>query len=125
MKARRREHCLSGRHIVGNPPPPMKRMQEFRPLSTVRRSLAFVWLCLALAVPSVRAQDVDAGSLRARLSTEPWSLTFSEPSGRVVLRESLAASPLGPGPIGFRTPAGWVHATRVVSSSRGRDELTV
>ena len=80
-----------------------------------------VGVVLLAALPARGAEFVvDAGPLRAIVATDPWRVTFTE-SGRPVLVE--AADPgLGPsGPLGFRTAAGWVHATRAQSvESDGR-----
>ena len=64
------------------------------------------------------ADSVDAGSLRARTTAEPWSLAFTDPGGAAVLSE-YPGTGLGPsGTVGFSTPAGWFHATRVTEQHR-------
>jgi alpha-glucosidase (family GH31 glycosyl hydrolase) len=69
------------------------------------------------------ADTVDARSLRVRLVADPWQFVFEDASGRPVLREATDGSPLAAGAVGFRTAAGWIHATRVVASRRTRRRL--
>ena len=72
-------------------------------------------LLVAAAPTAAHAATVDAGSLRATTSARPWSLTFRDGAGRTVLHEA-ARRDLGPsGTLGFRTAAGWFHATSVIS----------
>ena len=71
---------------------------------------------MLLLLPSGAAAAVDAGSLRAAVSQDPWGLSFVADDGRRVLSEHSGTG-LGPtGTLGFRTAAGWFHATRVASS---------
>ena len=77
---------------------------------------------LSLA-PLARAEQltVDAGALRAVVSTDPWRLTFTDADGHPVLAEATDTGPDPAGTLGFRTAGGWVHATRAVNlSSDGR-----
>jgi len=94
----------------------------------LRLRLLTVALLLAgpLAMAAPRDLTVDAGSLRARIEPDPWRLVFTDSAGALVLVEH--ATPLGdaPGPLGVRTAAGWVYATRVVEARRrGRRRLRV
>ena len=58
------------------------------------------------------AASLDAGSLRVRAEADPWRLVFTDARGERVLTEA-GGSDAGPaGPLGFRTAAGWAHATR-------------
>jgi alpha-glucosidase (family GH31 glycosyl hydrolase) len=80
-------------------------------LPRVRRVLSI--LAVALVTPqAAAAQQLDAGSLRARVAHNPWGITFVDRAGRTVLAEAPA------GTLGFRTAAGSFHATRVVASRR-------
>ena len=84
------------------------------------RRLALILTALAVAASPAAAEaaTIDAGSLRARTASDPWRLDFVDGAGRSVLREA-ARRDLGPsGTLGFRTAAGWFHATRVVSERR-------
>jgi len=67
--------------------------------------------------------ELRSGSLRIRVTGEPWGLAFEDDSGAPVLSESHAADPISAGPLGFRTAAGWVHATRAESIRHKRGHL--
>jgi alpha-glucosidase (family GH31 glycosyl hydrolase) len=69
---------------------------------------------LSGAIVHAAPVEIDAGGLRARLSDDPWRLVFLRPSGVAQLTEAAAH------PLGFRTAAGWVRATRIVESRVGR-----
>jgi alpha-glucosidase (family GH31 glycosyl hydrolase) len=74
----------------------------------VRRLLPL--LAVALVAPqAAAAQQLDAGSLRARVAHNPWRITFVDRAGRSVLAEAPA------GTLGFRTAAASFHATRVIA----------
>jgi alpha-glucosidase (family GH31 glycosyl hydrolase) len=77
----------------------------------VRRVLPIL-AAILVAPQAAAAAQVDAGSIRARTTQSPWSLTFLDRSGHTV----LAAAPSRR--LGFRTAAGSFHATRVVASRR-------
>src|SRR5262245_29072288 len=78
-------------------------------------------LLTILPAPAAAAElEVSAGSLAVRVNADPWRLRFVDPSGRPVLAEAGAPA----GPLGFRTDAGWVHATRTLETTRARDRLT-
>jgi Glycosyl hydrolases family 31/Galactose mutarotase-like len=79
-----------------------------------------VILLVALVAPAAAAQaaQVDAGSLRARTTDDPWSLIFIDRDGRTVLAEAPGTGSGPTGTLGFRTAAGWSHATRVVEGRR-------
>jgi galactose mutarotase-like protein len=85
------------------------------------RSLAALGIALAvLAVHAApagareRADEVAAGSLRARTTGDPWRLVFLDRSGAAVLRV------LPRGGLRFLGANGWVRATRVLQSRRSR-----
>lgn len=71
-------------------------------------------LALALWTPSALA----SGTLRARVTGDPWRLAFEDTAGGAVLLEAAERAAGAAGPIGFRTATGWVHATRVASTQR-------
>ena len=75
-------------------------------------SLLVVAAAAVLPAPAVAGEVVAAGSLRAEIEADPWSLRFVDASGREVLRQA-GASPVS-GPLGFRAAGVWRHATRVV-----------
>jgi len=56
--------------------------------------------------------EVDAGALRARLETDPSRILFLGTDGGTVLGEATDRTVSPAGPLGFRTSAGWFHATR-------------
>jgi alpha-glucosidase (family GH31 glycosyl hydrolase) len=58
-------------------------------------------------------QQVASGPLEARIASDPWHLDFAQ-SGGATLSESRATGSGPTGSLGFRTPLGWFHATRVV-----------
>jgi alpha-glucosidase (family GH31 glycosyl hydrolase) len=83
-----------------------------------RLALILTALVVAASPAAAEAATIDAGSLRAQTASDPWRLDFVDGAGRSVLREA-ARRDLGPsGTLGFRTAAGWFHATRVVSERR-------
>jgi sulfoquinovosidase len=75
------------------------------------RPLLLAVAAVLLLAPSATAAVVDAGSLRARTTSVPWALTFTDREGRLVLAEA-------PGTLGFRTSTGWSRATRVLRGRR-------
>jgi alpha-glucosidase (family GH31 glycosyl hydrolase) len=83
----------------------------------VRRAVGLLAVLALLATaPSATAnQQVSAGALRAEVASDPWHIEFTDAAGKPVLSE-FPATGVGPsGTLGFRTPAGWFHATRVAS----------
>jgi sulfoquinovosidase len=81
-----------------------------------RGSLLLLAALALMTAPSAEAdQEVSAGALRARVSPDPWHLAFTGASGAPVLSEFPATGPGPSGTLGFRTPAGWFHATRAAS----------
>jgi alpha-glucosidase (family GH31 glycosyl hydrolase) len=83
------------------------------------RPLAILAAILLARVAAAAGPGVDARSLRASLGSDPWQLRFDAPEGGPVLVEADGAA------LGFRTAAGWVHATRVVETRRrGRRVLS-
>jgi alpha-glucosidase (family GH31 glycosyl hydrolase) len=80
-----------------------------------RTLLAATALALVLA-PAASGARVEAGPLQARITGTPWSLAFTDRDGRRVLAEASGTGTGPTGRVGFRTAAGWFHATRAVSS---------
>ena len=60
----------------------------------------------------------DAGSLRARVTGEPWRLTLVDGRGRVVLAEDRSTGQGASGRIGFRSGGAWYRATRMIGHRR-------
>jgi alpha-glucosidase len=71
-------------------------------------------VALIAAVPTASAQ-VASGSLRAAVAGDPWHLSLTDESGRPVLSENRGLGNGPTGTLGFSTPGGWFHATRVSS----------
>jgi hypothetical protein len=63
----------------------------------------------------------DAGALKARVGSERWRLELVDRDRRPVLAEDPAIGAEAAGTLGFRTAAGWRHATKVASSRRAGD----
>ncbi|HYP47320.1 MAG TPA: TIM-barrel domain-containing protein [Thermoleophilaceae bacterium] len=85
------------------------------------RSAAALLLLLAASLalaPSAGAASLDAGGVRAHTSDSPWSLRFTDGAGRTVLAEAEGHGSGRVGTLGFRTEAGWFHATRALSGER-------
>ncbi len=78
----------------------------------------------ALAAQAQAATVVDAGALRAEVTADPWRLTLSGRDDRTVLAELDGSGVGSGGPLGFRTAAGWQHATRVITSRRSGSGYT-
>ncbi len=72
--------------------------------------------CLLAGLLSATAEaQVTSGPLRASITPDPWRLQLADGARANVLTEH-AGRGLGPtGSLGFRTPVGWFHATRVAS----------
>src|SRR4029453_7413319 len=91
------------------------------------RQTVLLRVLFALSVSATIARpatfELAADSLRVRLQEDPWRLEFVDAAGRSVLTEATDRSPGPAGPLGFRTAAGWVHATRAVSTTNTRDTL--
>lgn len=64
---------------------------------------------------------VDAGSLRAVITSDPWHLRFVDADGQLVLAEAAGTGVTPTGTLGFETPTGWRHATHVVSQHQDGD----
>ena len=78
-------------------------------------------LILVSSAPAAGAKSltVKAGpALRATVTADPWHVVLTDRKGREVLSESQAAGSGPSGPLGFRTAAGWAHATRATSLER-------
>jgi alpha-glucosidase len=84
-------------------------------LARVVLSATIVALSLA---PAASAARVEAGPLQARTTNSPWSLAFTDGDGKTVLAEAGGTGNGPTGTLGFRTQAGWFHATRVVEGRR-------
>jgi alpha-glucosidase (family GH31 glycosyl hydrolase) len=72
-------------------------------------------LATSLLVVSPASAQVASGSLRAAVDADPWHLSITDPSGRLVLGESRRLGNGPTGTLGFSTGSGWFHATRVAS----------
>jgi alpha-glucosidase (family GH31 glycosyl hydrolase) len=85
----------------------------------VRRGLllaAGLGVAASLLVGSTTASaQVASGALRADVAADPWHLSITDASGRSVLSENRGLGSGATGTLGFSTPLGWSHATRVVS----------
>ena len=75
-------------------------------------------LLLASAADASAAVVADAGAIRAEVGERSWSLAFSDRRGRRILAQHPGTAAEPTGTLGFRSAAGWQHATRVVSSRR-------
>jgi hypothetical protein len=82
-----------------------------------RAALLTAIVALALA-PAAAAAQVEAGPLEARTTDRPWSLVFTERGRGTLLAEAPGAGSGPTGRLGFRTQAGWYHATRVIDGGR-------
>jgi alpha-glucosidase (family GH31 glycosyl hydrolase) len=80
------------------------------------RHATAVLLVLALASPGGGA-TLRTSQLTVTAAAEPWRLAFYDARG-VLLAEATDPGPAPTGPLGFRTAAGWWHATRLVSEER-------
>jgi hypothetical protein len=80
-------------------------------------------VALLAGATGARGAVVDAGALQARTGDRAWGLTFTDRGGRTVLREIPGRGNGPTGRLGFRTAAGWFHATRVVSHRRQRGTM--
>src|SRR5688500_13148666 len=76
---------------------------------------ALIACVLAGFLSATAEAQVTSGPLRASITPDPWRLQLVDGAGANVLNEH-AGRGLGPtGSLGFRTPVGWFHATRVAS----------
>ena len=77
--------------------------------------LAVLVTAVLLAGPAAAIAQVDrtvtSGPLTATITAEPWNVAFAEAGGRTVLTEADDG-------LGYKTAAGWVRATKVLSESR-------
>jgi alpha-glucosidase (family GH31 glycosyl hydrolase) len=78
----------------------------------------FVAVAAALVLAPSAAAQVDAGPLEARIAADPWRLSFADGTGRTVLAEAPGTGGGPTGTLGFRTAAGWFHATRLLHARR-------
>ena len=81
-------------------------------------ALALAGVAACCAAPAALAQSVDAGSLRASATPDPWRLSFSSAAGASVLAEAPGTGSGPVGTLGFSTSSGWQRATRVISSQQ-------
>jgi alpha-glucosidase (family GH31 glycosyl hydrolase) len=88
----------------------------------VRHVIVVIAVLFAVAAPAARAagQDVTAPGLTATIHTDPWSLTFTDDSGRTVLQETGA----GLGRLGYSRAGTWFHATRATTVAELNGRLT-
>src|SRR5262245_9079513 len=75
-------------------------------------------LVLAVLLEMLTGHRAGAGDLDVRIQREPWKLMVVDGRGAPVLVEAGDRSVTPAGPLGFRTAAGWMHATRAVSVRR-------
>jgi alpha-glucosidase (family GH31 glycosyl hydrolase) len=80
------------------------------------RTLLAATVVALFFAPAASAARVEAGPLQARTTETPWTLAFTDRDGRPVLTESPGTGTGPTGRLGFRTAAGWFHATRAVRS---------
>ena len=73
-------------------------------------------LALLALIASPAFADVSSGQLHATVQGDPWHLTIADGSGHSVLSENRGLGDGPTGTLGFRTAAGWFHATRVLDS---------
>ncbi len=83
----------------------------------IRFVITVVFASLA-AAGQAEAAEVRSGALRASVGEDPWSLELQTPRGASVLSEHDGTGAGPTGTLGFRTAAGWSHATRVISAER-------
>ncbi|WP_372790702.1 TIM-barrel domain-containing protein [Paraconexibacter sp.] len=92
-------------------------------------ALAALVTGLGVIVPSAPAladqtAAADAGTLRASVTADPWSVRFDGPAPQSPL-DSAPGTTAGPvGALGFRTSGGWRRATRIIDQARDGDAFT-
>jgi alpha-glucosidase (family GH31 glycosyl hydrolase) len=97
------------------------RRRARRPAGWSRRAWAACLLACTLsaltgAPAAARTVTVDVGALRAVIQPNPWSVSFVDRSGSVVLREAAGGSSgTAAGAIGFSSGGVWSHASRAVA----------
>jgi sulfoquinovosidase len=89
------------------------------------RALLLTAFAALAAAPSAQADThrVTTSGLTATLETDPWSLTFTDDSGRTVLEETATGSST-PGRLGFNRGGTWYHATRATEVREAGGTLT-
>jgi hypothetical protein len=80
-------------------------------------------IALLAVVAGASPLEIDAGALRAHFEVDPARIVFTDASGRTALAEAADLGPGPAGPVGFRTAAGWYHATRLTGVQRRGDSL--
>jgi alpha-glucosidase (family GH31 glycosyl hydrolase) len=74
------------------------------------------WLSIA-AVAQAGEAVVRSGPIVAEVTEDPWRLELTDARGEPILSEHPGTGAGPSGALGFRSPLGWSHATRVISSS--------
>jgi len=78
--------------------------------------LAIIMLLARVGAANDVTPEIRAGELGVRAIADPWQLIFEDESGSAILTEFPGTAVSAAGTLGFRTPAGWFHATRLASS---------
>lgn len=60
---------------------------------------------------------IGTGQLRAVVQSDPWRVVFTDDQGRPVLTEAPGTGGGPSGTVGFRSVAGWAHATKLVEQT--------
>src|SRR3954471_18716804 len=74
-------------------------------------------LLLALASPA-SATEVTSGSLTAKVTADPWHISFTDAHGNPVLDEATGTGTGPTGTLGFQTAVDWFHAMKVLDAKR-------
>src|SRR3954464_15914481 len=62
--------------------------------------------------------DVRSGSRAAKVTADPWHISFTDAHGNPVLDEATGTGTGPTGTVGFQTAVGWFHATKVLDEKR-------
>ncbi len=92
--------------------------RQTRRVRLVLALAAAAWSMAAAPAPAAGASTVRAGSLRAAIGADPWSLRFTDAKGGTVLDQLAATDPGPSGTLGFQSGGQWFHATRVTALRR-------
>ncbi len=81
---------------------------------------------LSGSATALAAPEVEAGALRAEVGSSSWQLRLTDRAGRTVLEQLTGAGTPGAGAraLGFRTAAGWQHATEIGDARSRRGVYT-
>ena len=131
---RRRRAAGRDDHRPADAPPrraPLRRARtdpgaRIRPGPGLGRRVAILGLAAALlggGGTASAAVVADAGALKAGVGSERWRLELADRDRRPVLAEYPAIGAGAAGTLGFRTAAGWQHATGVVELAARRRRL--